>query len=452
MKPGILSHPLVISVKRTLADLQIPMTSRILIGVSGGVDSMVLMKVMHELGYPVTAAHVNFQLRGKDSEDDASFVRNCCKSHNVSYLELVADTKQYAASHKLNTQSAAREIRYDWWKTLVDKENFDYVATAHHHNDRIESFFLNLLRGTGMKGLTGIPAKRDFYIRPLIYVTRPEIESFASEHQIPFRTDRSNDSDDYQRNRIRHHLVPMLLELNPNFDSVMAQVFQRNAIEWAAWDFAFHQWEQKNVIEKNGSYELIAEKPEQAYLFKWLEERGMPWSLVYDYISATHHDSGKLLEYEDNRLSRTASGYYFEKIEDIPSVMIHNPGTWKVGDNDLSIELVSRDEFKPGDDPWTEYADLSKIKWPLEIRGIQPGDHFQPIGMSGKSKKIQDYLVDLKLEQHEKNKVMILKSQEQVLWLVGKRLDERIKVTPDVKEIYKLHFKVRKTQRREQIQ
>ena len=116
------------------------------------------------------------------------------------------------------------------------------------------------------------------------------------------------------------------------------------------------------------------------------------------------------------------NGFYFEKIEDIPSILIPAPGTWKVNDHEMSIELVSIEEFKPGDDPWTEYADLSDINWPLEIRGIQPGDHFQPIGMLGKNKKIQDYLVDLKLEQYEKNNIMVLKSKEQVLWLVGKRL------------------------------
>ena len=424
-----------------MADLHIPVSSRILIGVSGGADSMVLLKVLHELGYSITAAHVNFQLRGQDSDDDASFVKNWCDSHHIPYLELLADTKEYAATHKLNTQSAAREIRYNWWKTLVDEKNFDHVATAHHHNDRIESFFLNLLRGTGMKGLTSIPVQRDFYIRPLIHVTRSEIEIFAVEQQIPFRTDRSNDSDDYLRNRIRHHLIPTLQELNPNIDSVMAQVFQRNSLEWAAWEFAFHQWEQINVIEKNGSFELKAEKAEHAFLFKWLEERGMPWYLVHDYIMAPQQESGKVLEYEENRLSRTKNGFYFEKIEDIPSILIPAPGTWKINDHDISIELVSIEEFKPSDDPWTEYADLSEINWPLEIRGIQPGDLFQPIGMLGKSKKIQDYLVDLKLEQHEKNNIRILKSKEQVLWIVGKRLDERIKIKPGIKEIYKLQLR-----------
>jgi tRNA(Ile)-lysidine synthase len=355
-------------------------------------------------------------LRGKDSEDDASFVKNWCVSHNIPYIEHKVDTKQYAVDHKLNTQSAAREIRYNWWKTLVDNKNFDHVATAHHQNDRIESFFLNLLRGTGMKGLTSIPVQRDFYIRPLMNVTRSEIETFASEHQIPFRTDRSNESDDYMRNRIRHHLIPMLMELNGNFESVMAQVLQRNGLEWAAWEFAFHQWEQINVIEKTGSYDLKASKPEQSFLFKWLE-------------------------YGGNRLSRTISGFYFEKNKNTASILIPEPGTWQSEDDEFSIELVSIEEYKPGDDPWTEYADLSAIHWPLEIRGIQPGDHFQPIGMLGKSKKIQDYLVDLKLEQHEKNNVKILKSNDQVLWLVGKRLDDRIKVKSGIKEIYKLQFR-----------
>ncbi len=424
-----------------MADLNVMPSSRLLVGVSGGVDSMVLVMVMHELSYSLTAAHVNFQLRGKESDDDASLVKKWCSDHHVSYLENVTNAKQYAVLHKLNTQSAAREIRYNWWETLVETGTFDFVATAHHRDDNIETLFLNLLRGTGLKGLRGIPAQRDYFIRPMIDVSRVEIESFASNYDIPFRSDSSNESDDYQRNRIRHHLIPLLHDLNPDFDSVMKHALRRMEIEWKAWDFAYQLWQKNNAIQKNGGYDLKPEKPEQSFLLRWLEEKGIPWSLTYDFISSPQSDSGKVLDYRGYRLSRTAAGFYFEKIEVVPSVLIPEPGSFQIGDNELSIELVSSQEFIVNTDPWIEYADLSKITWPLELRPVMAGDHFQPLGMMGKSKKIQDYLVDLKLDHYEKKHVRVLKSPDQILWLVGKRLDERIKVKPGAIAIYRLRYR-----------
>jgi len=416
-------------------------SSRVLVGVSSGVDSMVLLMAMQELAYSPTAAHVNFQLRGKESDDDASHVKKWCFEHNVPYLEYVANTKQYAALQKLNTQSAAREIRYNWWKTLVETGPFDVVATAHHRDDSIETLFLNLLRGTGMKGLRGIPAQRGYFIRPMIDVSRAEIESFASDHNVSFRTDRSNESDDYQRNRIRHHLIPLLHELNQDLDSVMKHALVRMGLEWKAWDFAYQHWQQNNAIQIDGDYDLKAEKPEQSFLLRWLEEKGLPWSLAHDFILSSLSASGKVLDYGGYRLSRTEAGFYFEKIEIVPSVLIPEPGSFQIGDSELSIELVSFQEFVINTDPWIEYADLGNIKWPLELRLAMPGDHFQPLGMMGKGKKIQDYLVDLKLDHYEKNNIRVLKSPDQILWLVGKRLDERIKVKPGAKEIYRLRYR-----------
>src|SRR5687768_15492367 len=207
---NIQSHPLVSAVRKTLLELGVLPRSRILVGVSGGVDSMVLLHVLNVLEYPIAAAHVNFNLRGNESDEDAALVRQWCQENDTMYFEHYIDTKEYASERKLNTQSAAREIRYQWWKELVASDSFDFVATAHHRDDAIETFFINLFRGTGIKGLKGIPAKRDFFIRPMLRISRTEIEDFASQYNIPFRIDRSNESDDYQRNRIRHHFIPLL--------------------------------------------------------------------------------------------------------------------------------------------------------------------------------------------------------------------------------------------------
>jgi tRNA(Ile)-lysidine synthase len=432
---------LIPSIKTTLTDLNVVPSSRILIGVSGGVDSMVLLMALKELGYPVTACHVNFQLRGQDSDDDASFVEKWCKNNLIDYVEHVVNTKDYVAIHRLNTQSAAREIRYDLWDKLMDSSGYDFMATAHHRDDRIETLFLNLLRGTGIKGLRGIPVQRDYFIRPMIDIPRSQIESFSRENNIPFRTDISNESDDYQRNRIRHHLIPLLNDLNPNLDSVMSHSLRRINLEWNAWEASYQNWIEKNVIEYGESFDLNASRQEFAFLLKWLEERNIPWSLANDFISSDLAESSKILEHGGYRLSRTRIGFHFEIIENFSSIIISSPGIFQFDNGEISIEQVPFEEFSSHSDPFTEYADLTEVRWPLELRAIQAGDKFQPIGMKGQTKKLQDYLVDLKLEFHQKKQIRILASSDQILWIIGKRLDERVKVKPDSKEIFRLRFR-----------
>jgi tRNA(Ile)-lysidine synthase len=423
-----------------MTQLNVDPSSRLLAGVSGGLDSMVLLDALHRLGYSVTAGHVNFQLRGNDSDEDAILVRTWCEAHKIDYLEKIIDTKKYAEAHQLNIQSAARDIRYDWWASLVESGNFQWVVTAHHHDDSIETFFLNLLRGTGLNGLKGIPIKRDYFLRPLIANSRTEIESYATMYEVPFRTDQSNDSDDYYRNRVRHHLIPMLLDLNPDFNKVMKHNLFRIGMEWHAWEEAYRRWEDENVISDANGFQIKSEKPEGAFLLKWLEEKSIPWSLAFDFISSGELN-GKPLDHEDLRLSRTQSGFYFQKIEPDFSVWIPGPGTYHIDGSELSIEPVASTDFGSNQDPWTEYVDLTNTHWPFELRGIREGDQFQPIGMHGKSKKLQDYFVDLKLDFHEKKQIRILRSQDHILWLIGKRLDERIKIKPGTKEIFKLQYK-----------
>lgn len=441
MKTSVYNSSLSQTIRKRLVDLGIYPTAKLLVGVSGGVDSMVLLTILKELDYNPTAAHVNFQLRDKDSDEDASLVRRWCSAHHVPFLKYVVDTKQYAATHKLNTQSAAREIRYEWWKQIVERESFDWVATGHHQDDNIETFFLNLLRGTGIKGLRGIPAQRDYYIRPMIDISKNEIESFAVEYNIPFRTDRSNDADDYQRNRIRHHLIPLLRELNPDLNTVMRSEKKRIEMEWVAWENAYLLWQTNNLMEDEAGCNIKVAHGEQAFLLKWLEEKDIPWPLAFDFVTSSHAESGRVLDYESMRLCRTTDGFYLEKLETFHPVIIQSPGIFYVGQQVLSIEIMSPDAFSIDSDPTIEFADLHDVSWPLELRTVSPGDHFQPIGMNGKSKKIQDYLVDLKLEHHEKNKVRVLRSKEQIIWLVGMRLDERVKVKAGMNKIYKLSFK-----------
>lgn len=434
------SNPVVTAVRRALAGMDVSPDARILAGVSGGVDSMVLLHVLKNLNFPVSAVHVNFQLRGEESDLDASHVKNWCAQNEIPYIEFAIDTRSYSVSNKVNIQTAARDIRYNLWKEMYASGKFDFIATAHHHDDAVETMLMNLLRGTGMKGLTGIPMKRDFYIRPLLRVSRSQVEQYALDFNIPFRTDVSNESDQYFRNRIRHHLIPTLIDLSSNPEKIMDHTLHRIRIEWESWESAYKEWELTYIVQDGEGFILKEQPGKSSFLLRWLEEKGIPWQLAFDYIHANHSQGGKVLKYGHISITRIDEGFYFEKMADFKEVIIDNPGIYPLGDHILEIRHASREEFQYNDDSNVEYIDADKLSWPLTCRNVLPGDHFYPLGMNGHSKKLQDFLVDLKLEQYEKNRIFLLLSSDQVVWVIGRRLDERFSVTPQSENLIRMEW------------
>lgn len=435
-----LSHTVSIAVKKSLVGLGVPISAKILVGVSGGVDSMVLLFVLHKLGYAVSAAHVNFNLRGVESHNDALFVKQLCQEQGISHYELSQDAKAYIAKTDTNVQTAARNIRYEWWDLLVQTHQFDFVATAHHLDDTIETVFLNLLRGTGLKGLRGIPHRRDFYIRPLLDCTRKEIESFAEQFSILYKTDASNHSDAYLRNKLRHHLIPMLEEMKPGFHTTMKHSLQRINVEWEAWDEGFRQWTLDHIKPHLDGFYIECPPHSSPFLLRWLEDKGLPWNLAQDFIMSTMSDSGQLLNYGKYRLSRIASGFYFEEVQSAISLVLHKPGRYSFGNFTLHIEEVLRNEFAADRNPNIEYVNNSVMKWPLHIRNVAAGDSFQPLGMDGKTKKIQDLMVDHKLEMFEKERLYLLTNSDHIVWVIGLRLDERARVAEADSTMYRLTY------------
>lgn len=435
------SHHVYRSVVKSMEKLGATAATKVLAGVSGGMDSMVLLHILHSQGYKVAAAHVNFNLRGDASEADAHLVRTWCTEYNIPHYELSEDTQSFAAEHNLNTQLAARDIRYAWWEQLVQEHSFDLIATAHHFDDNIETLFMNLLRGTGLKGLTGIPAIRERYIRPLLDVSRDEINAYAKEYNIPYRNDESNDSDDYQRNKIRHHLIPLLREMYPGLSSGMKHTLHRIQTEWDTWQGAYDSWAASHVMVDGNGYQINGGSETLGFQLRWLEAKGIPWNLSYDYLSAAKTASGIALKYNGLSLSRTATGFFLETFTQPIIFNIQQPGKYTFDDFELSIEHVPIDQFHPGEDPFTVFMNERVVTWPLEIRSIQPGDWFQPFGMHGKSKKIQDFLVDLKLGMHEKNRQLVLTNDRHILWVVGLRLDERARVDLTGSHMYKISYR-----------
>jgi tRNA(Ile)-lysidine synthase len=368
-------------------------------------------------------------------------VKEWCGNNHVPFLLKEVDTKLFALENNLNTQLAARKIRYDWWEELISSKEFDYVATAHHLDDQIETIFINLLRGTGMKGLQGIPVQRDFLIRPMLEISRADIEQYANEQNVPFRTDSSNLSDDYLRNRIRHHLVPLLAELSPGFHSRMQHNLLRLGMEWNVWEVAYQHWVTNSIHGDENGFSMICDHNQEAFLLRWLEEKGIPWNLAMDFISSKNKNSGQLLQTGTHRLSRTKNGFYFEKIAAAENLIIPQPGVYLLGNAVFSIHQIDAKEIKWNDDPNEEFISGTAVQFPLQLRSVEHGDSFQPLGMQGKTKKIQDLLVDRKLDMHEKGKVLLLTNDQHILWVVGIQLDERAKVNHGDAEVYVVAFK-----------
>lgn len=440
MPPSI--HDLVlIRTRDTLLEIGVAPASPILCGVSGGLDSMALLHILHQLGYQVTAAHVNFQLRGEASDADARFVEKWCLAHDIPVLVHTVNTKAYARELNLNIQLAAREIRYQWWENLLQQGPYTYVATGHHLDDSIETVWLNLLRGTGVKGIQGIRVRRDQYIRPLSGSSRAELEAYSRSAGIEFRTDESNLGDAYTRNRLRHHLLPIIRELYPDYTARFRHTLQRLRLELSDYQQVYDAWVAQVIKPVQHGFIINMTGQPHSFLLRWLEEKGFPWTLADQYIHASDPVKGKPLVYMGWQLSRTSDGFALEEMAAATSVRIEGPGYYDLGEMSLSIESYSGSpDFQktPND---TVFIRSDVIQWPLTIRSIEAGDRFQPFGLEGHTRKLQDYLIDLKLEPYEKKKVLVLTNPEHILWVMGYRLDERCRVDQNEQEMYRLMYR-----------
>lgn len=437
------TNRLPIAVHQFLSKTGVNEETRLLVGVSGGMDSMVLLNILFELGSSISVAHVNFNLRGEESDQDAAFVGDWCKQRNIPFYILNKITKTVEAELRINTQTAARKIRYEWWDRLLVKHQFDYVCTAHHLDDSMETLLINLFRGSGLKGLRGIPQIRGKYIRPLLQCTKASIEAYALEFDIPYRTDSSNLTDAYQRNRIRHHLIPMIQEMYPGLHASMNQTISRINTEWETIDFEYNRWVANHIKISTQGIRIEAHKDTAAFTLRWLEKQGFPWPLAADFVLANDHDTGHFLEHNHQRLSRTDFGYFLQTIQAPISVSIEAPGAYSFDEFEFVVKEIEDRSKITFDDPWTVYASSSVINWPLTIRNVEPGDVFQPFGMAGKHKKLQDLMVDLKLELFEKQKLLVLENNTHILWVIGKRLDDRARIKEGENTIIQLSFKAK---------
>lgn len=401
---------------------------QLLVATSGGMDSMVLVNLFQKLNFNFALAHCNFQLRNSESDADEKFVNNYAKQHNIRCFTTKFDTKNYSEVHKLSTQVAARNLRYNWFNDILIQEKYDYIITAHHADDVAETFMINLSRGTGLDGLTGIPSQNGNIIRPMLPFSRKEIENYATENQLVWREDSSNASDKYIRNKIRHHIVPVLKEINDSFLSSFQNTLDHLNQQKSLVDDAVLLVYEKVVLEEKEQLKinisaLLQYKNYKAYLYQWLHKYGFTaWNDVYDLVQS---QTGKRIESENYILLKNRDYLLLSqrKSTDFETIVINS-----VTENTnfpLNFSICNFSDIS-NQNKNIIFVTESKLQFPLTIRKWKSGDYFYPAGMQGK-KKVSKYFKDEKFTLFQKKEAFILECNNKVVWIIGHRADERFK-------------------------
>ena len=415
-------------------------SQKILLAVSGGIDSMILADLFLKSNINFAVVHCNFKLRDASSDLDQKFVEEYCNQNNIPFFTTSFDTSAFSKDFKLSTQVAARKLRYNYFYEILEKENFDFIATAHHLDDSIETFFINLSRGTGIDGLTGIPIQNNKIIRPLLHLSRKEIENYAFENTLAWREDASNATDYYLRNKIRHHLTPILREINPSFSESFQQTLKNLKQTQSLVDDASRMVYKKVVTDeldykKINITELKKLPNFSAYLYQWLQPLGFTaWNDIYKLVEAK---TGKQIFSEKYQLlinrnflivAPKSKGIDFEFRIDKGISEVNVPINMLF----CKVAKIYNTTNK------TIFVDYEKLQFPLTLRRWKTGDIFQPLGMNGRSKKVSKFFKDEKLSIIEKENAWLLCSGYEIVWIIGLRADERFKISNITKTILQI--------------
>jgi tRNA(Ile)-lysidine synthase len=417
---------------------------KILIAVSGGIDSVALCHLMHEAGYSFGIAHCNFKLRGDDSEKDEKFVNQLSKRFDAPFYTKRFDTLSYTVQNKISVQMAARDLRYAWFEEIRKKNHYDFIAVAHHQDDEVETFFINLIRGTGIAGLHGIKAKSGKIVRPLLFTGRKEIEEFSKKNKIKFREDKSNQSTKYLRNKIRLQFIPMLKELNPDIESAVKSEIQRiKQIENIFQKLVKEKQEEIQSIEGNiikfNISKLLQIENNEIFLYEFLKPFGFSGDIIQQILKSLKAESGRQFMSDSYRILKDREYLIVSpyQTDDVLESFIVTKG-YKELQVPVHLKFSENKFSKKTDinkDKNFAYLDLEKLHFPLQIRKWERGDYFIPFGMTGK-KKISDYFTDIKLSLFEKENTWLLCNGDDIIWVIGHRIDERYRITTKTKNIF----------------
>ena len=420
-------------------------SQRILLAVSGGADSMLMLHLFTNAGFSVAVAHCNFGLRGSESDGDEQFVAEYCDKHNLAFYVKHFNTKDYALEKGISIEMAARDLRYSWFHGLLSKHGLDLLATAHHQDDVIETFLINFSRGSGIKGLSGIQPRSGWIIRPMLFTNRTEILEYCTRMKIEYRTDSSNLETIYKRNLIRHEIVPLLEQVNPAFRKnamktignlhETGQIFQQRMSNIKAWVYSEDDLGAMIHIDK-----LLTLNPLRTILFELIREFGFQIEQVDDIIDSLTKESGRKFYSNEYRLIKDREYLLIAPYISKPDQIFYIDEDCREINYPLRLMVEKLDRtpaFRFSTHPNIVDLDLDKLDFPLILRHWQDGEYFQPLGMSG-LKKLSDFFIDEKFSIPEKENAWILASGNQVVWIVGKRLDDRFKITSKTKRILRI--------------
>jgi tRNA(Ile)-lysidine synthase len=413
----------------------------ILLAVSGGVDSMAMLYLFREAGFRIGVAHCNFQLRGKESEADEEFVREVCKELDVPFYSRRFETEAFAWENTLSIQMAARELRYAWFEELLVKNKYRCLATGHHFDDSMETILLNLTRGSATDGLAGIPIKNGNVIRPLLFASRKQIEKYAAMKGLVWREDLSNMTDDYQRNFIRHQVVPKLKELNPSLELTWQSGIEKIHGDLALLHHAFADWKKQFITESVERITIqkiafVSFARGGSLLWRYIKSFGFNFEQSKEIISSLYGQPGKrffssshLLVVDRDLLIITSIQHDWHEVLIEKGQLQSILGPWR-----LQMEIVR--ELPELINEYEAYLEESMVTFPITWRKWKAGDSFVPLGMEHK-KKLSDFFIDRKVSMADKELVTLLESDGKIVWVAGHRIDDRFKVTSKTTSIAK---------------
>jgi tRNA(Ile)-lysidine synthase len=433
---------------------------QLLLAVSGGADSAVLCELCFQAGFRFEIAHCNFQLRGEESERDERFVRSLAEKYGVRIFVRRFDTEKYARENKISIQVAARELRYDWFNELVktgdrrpltDGHKTSYIVTAHHANDNIETLLMNFFKGTGIKGLQGILPKQRKIIRPLLFAKREEIKLFIKENSLEFVEDSSNNSDKYTRNYFRHQLIPSIQKVFPQVEENLLNNIDRfNEIE-----ILYHQsidLHKKKLLEKKGNefhipvLKLLKSNPLRTIIYEIIKEFGFTAHQTEDVVNLLKSESGRYISSATHKIIKNRNWLIIAPVNTLEAnhILINEKEKeidFEIGKLKLKRHPMTDDGRPPSfsASEFTAKLDAKNVGFPLLLRKWKQGDYFYPLGMQ-KKKKLSKFFIDKKLSLTEKEKIWVVESNKRIIWIIGKRIDDRFKITDTTKNILELTF------------
>lgn len=439
--------------KRFIADKNIfSPQDKILVAVSGGIDSMCLVHLLFHAGYDFAIAHCNFKLRGQASEEDALFVEEIAEELEVPFFIETFETQQLVDASGSNLQQLARELRYDWFEKVANEEGFDWIATAHHLDDAIETTLYNWTKGCGIKGMMSIPLVRNRIVRPLLFAGKDMILAYTKKHQIAFREDSSNLQDKYSRNKLRLNVIPELRKINPGLNKTAQKNFQ--VFEETAFWYQFGIDQLKKIIysEKEDKVfidlkTLLSYPFPRSPLYEWLSVLGFHRDQI-DQLLNTSSVTGSLFFSKTHRLLKNRDSLVIEPLQEIKtpaehSYIIEKGQQMCQMDQEALIfqnHLGLPHHFKS--DKNIALLDSDSLKFPLKLRRWHPGDYFSPLGLEGKHQKLQDFFNNRKLDRFEKEKTWILEDKTgEICWVVGFQISDTFKLRKDTQHYVEIIYK-----------